>query len=146
MWARECRRPASAPPWLGTAFLGSLRFAGFVLFMSASLGASWLVALEQAMGHNPFELFLGGPMLPLGAGFLVGRWRGRHPLGSRWGLLLIALTSVGISFIMTTADPRPPLVTAIRVSLWLMTACAAAGLGALGSFSRELSRSNTARS
>jgi hypothetical protein len=50
------------------------------------------------------------------------------------------------SFIMTTADPRLPLVTSIRVSLWLMTACAAAGLGALGDFSQELSRSNTARS
>jgi hypothetical protein len=145
VWARECRRTASAPPWLGTAFLGSILCAGFILFVSASLGASWLVALEQSMGHNPFEIFLGGPLLPLAAGYLVSRWRGRHPLGSRWGLLLIALASVGVSFIMTTADPRSPLVTAIRVSLWLMTACAAAGLGALGDFSKDLSRPNMAR-
>jgi hypothetical protein len=145
-WARECRRPAGAPSWHGTAFLGSLLLAGFILFASASLGASWLVALEQSMGHDPFEIFLGGPLLPLGAGLLVGRWRGRHPLGSRWGLLLITLASAGISFIMTTADPRPPLVSVIRVLLWLMTACAAAGLGALDGFSRERSRSNPARS
>ena len=130
-WGRECRRAASAPVWNETASLGSIVIAASTLFVSASLAASWSVGLERFLGHNFFELALGGPMLPLSAGFMVGRWRGRHTLGSRWGLLLIALASLGVSLTMTTADPRPPLVTVLRLLLWVMTSCATAGLGAL---------------
>jgi hypothetical protein len=144
-WARECRRPASRTPGQGTHSLGSALFASLTLLASGSLGASLLIGLEQHLGHNLFELALGGPMLPLAAGAMVGRWHGRHPLGSRWGLLLIALAGAGISFIMTTADPRPPLATVIRVLLWLMTACASAGLGALMASGKEFLHPRAAR-
>jgi hypothetical protein len=130
-WARERRRPASAPRWQEAAHLGRTFIAGLTLTASGSLGAALLVALEQHLGHNLFELALGGPLLPLVAGALVGQWHNRHPLGSRGGLLLIALAGAGISLLMAAADPRPPLAMVIRVLLWLMTACASAGLGAL---------------
>ena len=145
VWAREWRRPASAPPWRGTASLGSTLFAGSILLASGSLGASLLIGLEQHLGHNLFELALGGPLLPLAAGAMVGRWHGRHPLGSRWGLLLIAMAGAGISSLMTAADPRPPLVIALRVLLWLMTACASAGLGALIASGRDFLHPRAAR-
>jgi hypothetical protein len=144
-WARECRSPASRTPWLGPHSLRSTLVAGLTLLASGSLGASLLIGLEQHLGHNLFELVLGGPLLPLAAGAMVGRWHGRHPLGSRWGLLLIAMAGAGISFPMTAADPRPPLVIVLRVLLWLMTACASAGLGALMASGKDFLHPRAAR-
>jgi hypothetical protein len=123
-WVREWRQPARS-------HAGETLLATGVLSVSALFGASLLVALEGHLGHNAFELALAGPLLPLAAGFLVGLRRGKHPLGSRWGLLLIATASLGISLLMSAADPRPPLVSTLRVLLWTMTACGTAGLGAL---------------
>lgn len=146
VWARECRRPASARPWPAPVAVASTLFAGLSLLAGGALGTSLLIGLEQHLGHNLFELALGGPLFPLAAGVLVGLWRGRHPLGSRWGLLLIALAGAGVSLVMTLADPRPALVLLIRTLLWLMTTCAAAGLGALTSSSREFLTPRVARS
>ena len=145
VWAREWRRPASAPPWRGTASLGSTLFAGSILLTSACFGAVLLVTLEHFLGHNLFEIALGGPLLPLAAGCTAGLWHGRHPLGSRRGLLLIALASLGVSLVMSDADPRPPVVTLIRLLMWMMTACSTAGLGALIASGRDFLHPRAAR-
>jgi hypothetical protein len=122
-WGREWRRPARSRG-------GSLLAAG-LLSASTLFSASLLVTLEQHLGHNAFELALGGPLLPLTAGLLVGLWHGKHPLGSRLGLLLIAAVGAGVSLLMGAADPRPPVVLALRVLLWLWVGCSSAGLGTL---------------
>jgi hypothetical protein len=129
-WLREWRQPGRTHP------AASILAAG-VLGVSTLFGAALLVTLEQHLGHNAFELVLGGPFLPLVAGLLVGLWRGKHTLGSRLGLLLIAAAGTGVSLLMGAADPRPPVVLALRVLLWLWIGCGTAGLGALVSEWRD---------
>jgi hypothetical protein len=122
-WLREWSWPARSRG-------GALLTAGF-LSASALFSASLLVTLENHLGHNAFEIALGGPVLPLAAGLMVGLQRGKHPLGSRLGLLLIAAAATGVSLLMGAADPRPPVVLALRVLLWLWIGCSSAGLGTL---------------
>lgn len=131
-WARVWIAPTRS-----ALAVGKLVLCAAVLLAGAAFGTTALVTLEHQLGHNLFELAVGGPALPLIAGAMVGALHGRHPLGSRWGLALITLASVFVSMTMTTADPRPPIVTVIRITMWLMSACGTAGLGVLAAQWRD---------
>jgi HAAS len=119
---------SAGPPALRSriaAAAGGLACAG-----SAALAATWLVSVPAQIGISPLAVLLGGPLLPLVLGFLAGRARGRHPLGSWWGMAGIGLLSLLATAALPSIADFPLLLFAvIQLCTWMVTACGAAGLG-----------------
>jgi hypothetical protein len=102
-----------------------------VFGMVACFGTLGLtVAIRQVGGD--WRIPLGGPGLPLVAGFLVGLWHGRHPLGSRWGLLAIGLMSLMVSAHIPGGEEFVgQSFRAVHLLMSLGVGCGMAGLGTL---------------
>jgi hypothetical protein len=126
-WAAAWTRPSGERLSPINALLGGLVFGG----AAGMFSVPWVLAVEP-WRLSPWDKLLGGPLFPLVAGLFVGLYHGRHPFGSRWGLLMIALSSLGLScFLPGPADLPSGAFAVIRLLLWVLISCGTAGLGFL---------------
>jgi hypothetical protein len=126
-FAAEWQRPTGSDLPLLAMVPCALAFATASFFGTLGL----MLALQQ-IGGDSLRVPVEGPGIPLTAGFLVGLWRGRHPLGSRWGLLAIGMLSLLVSSqISSGGELLGQSFRGIHLLMSMVVACGTAGLGML---------------